>query len=517
MNGLTQAEFYKIVEFLFRSIWSESFRLSNFSDSAEGVLCIARLLKYPFSLPKSVLTSLAPHHLPTIIGFLGWLAELVEIDLNNGIGPTTARKADDEMPVDELWLQYLTSSFRERRDPAVVAEIDAEFVDQLQQRISTAQAAVDELADRAAALKDTIDEEQKKANSIFAEADEMKKQTKERRGDIPKLEALIGTLDAQRKEQEARCEAKVDECTGALERVKGAEARVAELRETMAALGISERSHRNAVNERSSARAERETVQGLFDARQGGVDEAKIALLRKMQESNAKLGVLRSHLPLREAGSGNGKEESDRSAQLAQDPSTGLLDTNVLIQVHTSLKSSVRKELDNRRAVLKTKIALGEKERDDKEDTIARLEAEVAGLKKALEASQDEWEALARKVESEARGLKAEANEHEAAALRARAESRGFVDSAANALAEARRGHEDAVREEGHKEARIGECKAEYLEGMYYLSEALVEHKDSVEKALQYLKEQSEHLLTAFEREAVNEENDIKDLERICE
>ena len=96
-------------------------------------------------------------------------------------------------------------------------------------------------------------------------------------------------------------------------------------------------------------------------------------------------------------------------------------------------------------------------------------------------------------------------------AQRARAESRGFVDSAACALAEARRAHEDAIRGEGHAEDRIREWKAEYVEGLYYLSEALVEHKDSVEKALQYLKEQSEHLLTAFERETLEDDYDDDD------
>lgn len=514
MTGVTQAEFYKVVEFLFRSIWSETFRLSSFSDNAEGVLCIARLLKYPFSLTKSVLTSLAPHHTPTLIGFLGWLAELVEIDLVNGIGPTTTRKADAEMPVDELWLQYLTNSFRERRNPDLVEEIDAEFEARLQHHITTAQDTVAELEGRDLELKEQAAAAQRRLEHAAAEIKEVGRQAAEKLGDIPKLETLIQNLDDQRREQEARCGAKVDECAAALERARTAEARAQDLRERAAECGVSEGSHRRALAERDAAQKELDSVQGMLDSRRSAEDEAKMVLLKGSQENNAKLAVLRSHLSLHGGDGGSGGPGED-DGQLAQDAGTGLLNTDKLIRAHNSLKNSVRKELKNKCEVLDTKIHRFERENLDKEDSVARLEAEVAGLKKTLEARQDDWEVLKRNVDDEARGLKADLDEYAAAAKRARAESRGFVDNAASALAEARRQHEDAVKGEGHKAEKIREWKTEYVEVLYYLSESLVEHKDSVEKVLQYLKEQSERLLMTFQREAAEEENDIKEMEQM--
>lgn len=505
---LTQAEFYNIVEFLFSTIWSESFKLSSFSDNAEGVLCVARLLKYPFPLTKSVLTSLARHHTPTLIGFLGWLAELVEIDLANGIGPTTARKSDDEMPVDQLWLRYLTNSFRERRSAEAVAAIDADFVAQLQRHIETAQAAADELEARAAEVRDSLAAERQKAEDAALEEADARHRAEVHRTDIPKLQALIATLDTQRSEQEMACNSKVGACTAAIERCEALEKTLGELRNAVSGRGISPQDHSRAVSERNAAQRELAAAADMLGVRAGSAEDARIVHMQAAADLNAKLLKLKSLLALL-----GGKAPVVSVSTLEQDERTGVLSTDALLQAHASLKTVVKPAVKNRAASIAAKRTEVERTRVRLEELAIRVEGELADARKALEAREAEWKRAERAVEAEASSLRAEVSEYEAEAQRARAESRGFADNAANALAEARRLHEDAIKSEGHRLDRRKQCKSDYVESLYYLCEALVEHKDSVEKALQYLKEQSEHLLSTLERESAKESDALKEEE----
>lgn len=158
----TQAEFFYIVEYIFAESWSRDFRLDRFPDKAEGVLCIAKLLKYPFTPRKSTISTLTPHNMPAIIGFVGWLAELSRIDKTSGIGPGTSTRrllADDsEMSeINEVWQDYLTGSFKNEGNHAKTAEIATKFENKLYQIVDDAVKEAEEVEDKYNRTKSELD------------------------------------------------------------------------------------------------------------------------------------------------------------------------------------------------------------------------------------------------------------------------------------------------------------------------------------------------------------------------
>lgn len=508
-----------MVEFIIRKLWSESFRLSSFSDNAEAVLCVSRLLRYPYPLPKSVLNSLAPHHIPVLIGFLGWLAELAFIDKEKGIGPATTKNDaggdddDDKIDVDRVWLKYLTDSFCERRNPEKLQAVDERFEEQLQLHVMNAETVANELSENHSELVQKIESLHQKTDENNIEAERTEQQAAEKNSDLPKLQELTEDLERQRDEYEILCEEKVDECTKVLMYVRNLEKNLKERESEVAQLGISESSRSSALSEKEKVLEELGTVQKVLDSRKNDVERAKYEFIHDAQQLNTKIVELRSNLMVQDSNSDGdacGKSANNGISNLSQDPETGLIDIEDLISMKKSLKEITKRELKQEIGELIRRNAEIEKGCARQEESVARLEAEVASMRKTLESRKEEMRALERNLEREASGLKADASEYEATTRRARAESREIVDNAIGALSDARKQHEDALKGEGHDVEAFKESIDEYIMGLYSLSEAMAEHKDSVEKALQYLKEQSENVLITFERDAAEEENEIK-------
>lgn len=159
----SQAEFYSIVEYIFAKTWSPEFRLDNFSDKAEGVLCIAKLLRYPYALNKSIVSSLTPHNMPTIIGFVGWLADLGEEDKRIYGDSKECRvhpQADydsGQAEINDMWQDYLTESFRSERDSEKIDDLDRRFEGKLLEIVERTEMEADKLENESSNMRREIE------------------------------------------------------------------------------------------------------------------------------------------------------------------------------------------------------------------------------------------------------------------------------------------------------------------------------------------------------------------------
>ena len=496
----SQAEFYVIVEYLFSTSWSPDFRLDKFADKTEGIMCIARLLKYPFMLNKSSISSLTPHNMPTIIGFVGWLAELSAFDAVIGSGPDTsvfhtqrgisgANGDGDSTEINDLWQDYLTGSFRYERDPVKTAEIVRGFEDKLQQIVDSAEAEAAVLAEKSAAGKEEMQQMQQKNAELVKGREE--------------LEAMIRELDAKKDEYtkmnydlkvliESR-EAEVSQKTQEFEQKNADLSRVAARHEFLAA-AVAERhitadDRRNIMLERTQATEQRAGVASALNARASKASAVSGEVRRLAESVGEKVHIYRLRRASVAAEPG---KESPEDGILAGFPNTP---PDVFLK---NFRETVARGAEREKAALEGKNAELERAAAAGRKELAELAAEVEEERNELENLKMELAGIEERVEKEGRAMREEAQAGKDRVERLREEVNGLKEAAAK---EYRDVNEDNVRA-GERErgeiARIERERRELLDEVFELSKALLDHKESIIKALGVLKEDSEQLAKRF-------------------
>lgn len=278
---MTYTDMSTMTEFIYSQCWSPNFKLSLFGDSAEGTLGVYRCLHYPFQLSKSTVTSVNPHNAGQIIGALLWLVELAEADEEHGLGPTTTKNMEDCPDIDQLWMNYLTASFRANGKPAVQANLEAELKEQLEHQAQMLQQLIDEEQKQADECQASLADEERKAGEGQAAEAALKQQIEEMLGDEPKCDQAIKDTSCANARLEDELAALQRQQADAAAALAAANAERARLEAEVARLELSAAERSMLVGERASLQQQVDATLAAKEARSRDVQEADAFVVTK--------------------------------------------------------------------------------------------------------------------------------------------------------------------------------------------------------------------------------------------
>ena len=278
---MTYTDMSSMTEFIYSQCWSPNFKLSLFGDAAEGTLGVYRSLHYPFQLSKSTVTSVNPHNAGQIVGALLWLVELAEADEERGLGPTTTKNLEECPDIDQLWMNYLTASFRANGKPAVQANLEAELKEQLEHQAQLLQQLIDEEQKQADECQASLAEEERKAGEGQAAEAALKRQIEEMLGDEPRCDQAIkdtGCANARLEDELASLQRA--QASAAAERTQ-VEAERARLEAEVARQALSAAERSMLVGERASLQQQVAATLAAKEARSRDVQEAEAGVVTR--------------------------------------------------------------------------------------------------------------------------------------------------------------------------------------------------------------------------------------------
>lgn len=496
----SQAEFFSIVEYIFATSWSPGFRLDKFSDKTEGVLCIARLLKYPFMLNKSFISSLTPHNMPSIIGFVGWLAGLSELDEVSGVGPDTSalhsQTGDESSELNDIWQNYLTGSFRYERDPAKTAEIVRGFEDKLQQIVGSTEAEAARLEGLSERSKMEVNEMLKKIDDTNAEREGFVDKTNGIKAKADELVSSIDELKAHVHSLEEAAGQKALEHEQRASALKVVSDRKAFLSTSAEERHITESDRKNLILERQQATEQWNEANVALEARVREAGEKCSAVDRLTAGVGQKVHIYR----LRRAASFPTAAAAAASEEDVEDKVLSSFESARKEQFSQDLSKIVRKgakrehaSLERKSAELAEAIAAGEEQLKSLSGAVAAGRETLAKLKSELDACEAEISVLQSKAQKEAQKDASVVNGIRTA-LNERKERAAVEFEAANNLM-----IEAAERERREMEAMNNE-RRKITNAIFSATKALLDHKESILKALEVLEDDSRQALENCKR-----------------